>query len=324
MDVVVVVLFAMTMLVVHSLTDDAAAHSPASSATVLGLFSAQARTGTRHARRTVHGARMACTRPVRRTACLACTREHGMPPTARTAWRHAAWRHGATCLPWPYPPWRCLPWRSSPRRIPPCQMLISVVVGLLLGLVIHAAIRCTRRAAHAAQHAAPPEGRAPSPAAAAMASAVGAAPRRAATLTSLLTSLWLGAKLALVAAEACAVQLLGFEVFQAAHAVRDRVRVRVRPYPYSYSYRYPEPARPSTGRRPPSAAAGTSRWSSRSSPASASSTSPPRARTSCSCSTSPPRPSSSPSSRSPVPPLRPYPPLWFPSVSDQMRCDQMR
>ena len=102
MDVVVVVLFAMTMLVVHSLTDDAAAHSPASSATVLGLFSAQARTGTRHARRTVHGARMACTRPVRRTACLACTREHGMPPTARTAWRHAAWRHGAMAQ------WRCL------------------------------------------------------------------------------------------------------------------------------------------------------------------------------------------------------------------------
>ena len=93
MDVVVVVLFAMTMLVVHSLTDDAAAHSPASSATVLGLFSAQARTGRRHARRTVHGARMACPRPARRTACSARTREHGMPSTARTARRHAAWRH---------------------------------------------------------------------------------------------------------------------------------------------------------------------------------------------------------------------------------------
>ena len=58
MDVVVVVLFAMTMLVVHSLTDDAAAHSPASSATVLGLFSAQARTGTRHARRTARAWRV--------------------------------------------------------------------------------------------------------------------------------------------------------------------------------------------------------------------------------------------------------------------------
>jgi len=93
MDVVVVVLFAMTMLVVHALTDAATAHGSASSATVLGLFSAQARTGTRHARRTVHGARIACTRPAHRTACTACPREHGMPPTARTARRHAARRH---------------------------------------------------------------------------------------------------------------------------------------------------------------------------------------------------------------------------------------
>ena len=64
MDVVVVVLFAMTMLVVHSLTDDAAAHSPASSATVLGLFSAQARTGqtpcTPHGARRAHGVPTAC------------------------------------------------------------------------------------------------------------------------------------------------------------------------------------------------------------------------------------------------------------------------
>ena len=36
-------------------------------------------------------------------------------------------------------------------------------------------------------------------------------PRRAAALTSL----WLGMKLALVAAESCVVQLIGFEVFQA-------------------------------------------------------------------------------------------------------------
>jgi hypothetical protein len=88
-------------------------------------------------------------------------------------------------------------------------MVLSVVVGLLLGLTIHAFIRCTRCAAPAA----PPMGGAASPAASVMVSAVGAAPRRAATLTSL----WLGAKLALVAAESCAVQLLGFEVFQAEH-----------------------------------------------------------------------------------------------------------
>ena len=72
-------------------------------------------------------------------------------------------------------------------------MVLSVVVGLLLGLTIHAFIRCTRCAAPAA----PPMGGAASPAASVMVSAVGAAPRRAATLTSL----WLGAKLALVAAE---------------------------------------------------------------------------------------------------------------------------
>jgi len=95
MDVVVVVLFAMTMLVVHALTDAATAHGSASSATVLGLFSAQARTGTRHARRTVHGARIACTRPAHRTACTACAREHGAHSTARTARRHAARRHAA-------------------------------------------------------------------------------------------------------------------------------------------------------------------------------------------------------------------------------------
>ena len=86
------------------------------------------------------------------------------------------------------------------------QMALSVVVGLLLGLTIHAFIRCTRCAAPAA----PPAGGVASPAASVMISAVGAAPRRAATLTSL----WLGAKIALVAAESCAVQLLGFEVFQ--------------------------------------------------------------------------------------------------------------
>ena len=46
MDVVVVVIFAITMLVVHSLTDSAASHGSASTATVLGLFGAQARTRT--------------------------------------------------------------------------------------------------------------------------------------------------------------------------------------------------------------------------------------------------------------------------------------
>ena len=41
MDVVVVVLFAMTLLVVHALTDSVASHGSASTATVLGLFGAQ-------------------------------------------------------------------------------------------------------------------------------------------------------------------------------------------------------------------------------------------------------------------------------------------
>ena len=89
-------------------------------------------------------------------------------------------------------------------------MALSVVVGLLLGLAIHAFVRCTRCAAPAAPAASSVEGAAP-PAASKMISAVGAAPRA----TAQLTSLWLGAKLALVAAESCAVQLLGFEVFQA-------------------------------------------------------------------------------------------------------------
>ena len=88
---------------------------------------------------------------------------------------------------------------------------------MLLGLAIHGFVRCTRcvvpaaPAAPAAPATSPSAKRGTVPSAATVIDAVAAAPRRAAALTSL----WLGMKLALVAAESCVVQLIGFEVFQA-------------------------------------------------------------------------------------------------------------
>ena len=213
MDVVVVVIFAITMLVVHSLTDSAASHGSASTATVLGLFGAQARTRTWHAHGTLmacpwhaHGMHMGCTWDAHRTV-------HRIPSTAYPpdgSTHYGSTHYGSTHYGYTHYGYTHYGYtHHGYTTYSLWQMVLSVVVGLLLGLTIHAFIRCTRCAAPAA----PPMGGAASPAASVMVSAVGAAPRRAATLTSL----WLGAKLALVAAESCAVQLLGFEVFQAEH-----------------------------------------------------------------------------------------------------------
>ena len=312
----------MTMLVVHALTDSAASHGSASTATVLGLFGAQAR--ARHGM----ASRMACARHGIahgvHTACMARCARHADGPT------HYGDTHYGRCLLWRNSLWQMLTMAKLTMadayygsthygdthygRCSLSQMALSVVVGLLLGLAIHAFVRCTRCATPAALAAPPAESAAP-PAASKMISAVGAAPRA----TAQLTSLWLGAKLALVAAESCAVQLLGFEVFQARSTRRPTLtptlpptstlalalalatiltRARTRALALALAL---APCRRSTGRRPPSAAAGTSRSSSRWWPASRLSTSPRLARTSYSSSMSPPRPSSSRSSRWPVP-----------------------
>ena len=320
----------MTMLVVHALTDSAASHGSASTATVLGLFGAQAcaRHGmalrmacTRHARRTVHGTQMALLTIV--------------------PWRYSLWQmltvailtmadayygstHYGRCLLWLYSLWQMLTMalltiadgalgrgRSAARprhtRLRPLHALRRADRAGRAGRAAGGGRRAAGRlqddqrggrgaAGHSAAHLALARRQ--------------ARPRRRGVVRRAAARLR-----GLPGEEHCQTNPNPNPTpnFNPSPSSSPSHNPDPSPNPSPSPSPSPTPCRRSTGRRPPSAAAGTSRSSSRWWPASRLSTSPRPARTSYSSSMSPPRPSSSRSSRWPVP--RP------PSPSPQRACN---